>query len=84
MMSHEIFLEIVKLFPSLGVGLLIGLYVVRSIGHTHEEHVRSMRELQAQHLARKDAMISRLELEIETLRKERDKWVREAMGRKKG
>ena len=79
----DIFVEILKLFPGLGVGLVIGWYGLRTVGRAHEAHVTSMKEDQAKHLATKDAIIVRLETEIETLRKERDKWLREAMGKKK-
>ena len=75
--------EILKLFPGLGVGLVIAWYAVRVLRSIHAAHVANLNDAHAQHTSAKDAMIARLESDVELLRKERDKWLREAMKRDK-
>lgn len=83
MSTPELLMEILKHSPGLGVGLLIGWYAVRIVRGGNDAHIASLKAEHALHLATKDAVIARLDAEIVTLRKERDKWLRAAMKRDK-
>ena len=73
------FLEILKQFPGLAVGLAVGWYVVRLFSRIYENHIEQIRKDHAEHMATKDAVISRLDNQLEALKKERDNWLKEAM-----
>jgi hypothetical protein len=81
--GHDVFLELLRLFPGLGVGLAIGWYGHRLLVRAYDAHVATLKENEAKLVAAKELMIARLEAEIDVLRKERDKWLREALGRGK-
>ena len=83
MNAPEMLGEILKLFPGLGVGLVIAWYVVRLMRTAHDAHVATMKEDHTRHLALKDEMITRLESDLVALRKERDRWLREATKKEK-
>ena len=79
----EWLLEILKQFPGLAAGLAVGWYVVRLISRVYENQIEQIRKDNTEHLATKDGVIARLVTEIEGLKKERDKWLKEAIGKGK-
>jgi hypothetical protein len=72
-----------KQVPGLAVGLLVAWYATRQLTRLYEAAAAHTRTEHAGHLATKDAVIARLDADIDRLRRERDKWQREALGRGK-
>ena len=83
MTTPELLAEILKLFPGLGVGLVIAWYSVRVLRSVHATQEQRVQDDHARHLQTKDGVIARLDAEIAALRKERDKWLREVMKKEK-
>lgn len=83
MTAPEMLAEILKLFPGLGVGLVIAWYAVRVLRSVHDAQEERVQNDHTRHLETKDGVIARLDAGIAALRKERDKWLREVMKKEK-
>lgn len=77
------FADILRQFPGLAVGLGIGVWVIRLLVQRYDAAESRLDRERDKHLASKDAEIARLLAEVVALKKERDKWMREARKRDK-
>ena len=75
--------DLLKQTPGLALGLLVGWFVLRIVMQVYDRNIAQTRKDHQDHLATKDGVIARLELDIDRLRRERDRWMREARGQGK-